>query len=132
MSQQHRMPMISREFLREISRIVNYEMRDPRLKMVTITKVEPAPDLKTAKVYFSVMGDDKARDEARRGLTDGRNFIRSQLRASMRGVRYIPELSFRFDESIAGSVRISKLIDRVAKERVEREESPDAGAEGAD
>ncbi|KAF0245021.1 MAG: ribosome-binding factor [Planctomycetota bacterium] len=121
MAQNHRLPMMAREFLREIAKIVNFEMQDPRMKMVTITKVEPAPDVKTAKVYFSMIADEKARAEAVRALQDARNFIRAQLRARMKSVRYIPELMFKFDQSIEGSIRISKLIDKVAAEREEAE-----------
>jgi len=127
MAQQHRLPMVTRELLREIAQIVSFELRDPRLKMVTITKVEAAQDLKTAKVYFSLIGDAADRAMTQRGLTDARNFIRAQLRARMKSMRYIPELTFRFDESIEGSVRISKLIDQVSKEL-----KPDALKPGAD
>jgi ribosome-binding factor A len=121
MAQNHRLPMMAREFLREIAKIVNFEMQDPRMKMVTITKVEPAPDVKTAKVYFSMLADEKGRAEALRALQDARNFVRSQLRARMKSVRYIPELMFKFDQSVEGSIRISKLIDKVVAEREEAE-----------
>lgn len=127
MAQNHRLAMMAREFLREIAKIVNFEMQDPRMKMVTITKVEPAPDVKTAKVYFSMIADEKGRAEAVRALQDARNFIRAQLRARMKSVRYIPELMFRFDQSIEGSIRISKLIDKVAAEREEAEASRKEG-----
>ncbi|MCC6740363.1 MAG: 30S ribosome-binding factor RbfA [Planctomycetia bacterium] len=123
MAQQHRLQMMARELLREISRIVNYEMQDPRMKMVTVTRVEPAPDLKTAKAYFSMIATEKEQQEAQRALQDARNFIRAQLRQRMKGVRYIPELMFRFDQSIEGAIRISKLIDKVAAEREEAEET---------
>lgn len=123
MAQQHRLQMMARELLREIARIVNYEMQDPRMKMVTVTRVEPAPDLKTAKVYFSMIATEKEQQDAQRGLQDARNFIRAQLRQRMKGVRYIPELTFRFDQSIEGAIRISKLIDKVAAEREEAEEA---------
>ena len=121
MAQNHRLAMMAREFLREISKIVNFEMQDPRMGMVTITKVEPAPDVKTAKVYFSMIADEKGRADAVRALQDARNFIRAQLRARMKSVRYIPELTFKFDQSIEGSIRISRLIDKVVAERAETE-----------
>lgn len=114
--------MMAREFLREISKIVNYEMQDPRIKLVTLTRVEPAPDMKTAKVYFSMIGTETEREQVLRSLTDARNFIRAQLRQRMKGVRYIPELTFKFDKAIEGSVRISKLIDKVVAERKQSEE----------
>lgn len=123
MPNQHRLQMVARELLREISVIVNFEMKDPRIGMVTVTKVEPAPDMKTAKVYVSTMAEGKDRETALKGLGDARNFIRAQLRARMKGVRYVPELTFRFDESIAGAIRVSKLIDQVTKERLERGEA---------
>jgi ribosome-binding factor A len=121
MAQQHRRPMMARELLREIATIVNFGMQDPRMRMITITKVEPAPDFKTAKVYFSMLADEKERGEALKALQDARNFVRAQLRVRMKSLRYIPELAFKFDQSIEGAVRISKLIDRVAEERAEAE-----------
>lgn len=129
MAQQHRRPMMARELLREIAKIVNFEMQDPRMKMVTITKIEPAPDLKTAKAYFSMIGSEKDRDLALRALQDARNWIRAQLRVRMRSVRYIPELTFKFDQSIEGSIRISKLIDKVQAEREEAEANRPEGEE---
>ncbi|MCE9583058.1 MAG: 30S ribosome-binding factor RbfA [Planctomycetes bacterium] len=117
----HRQAMMAREFLREISKIVNFEMQDPRMRMVTITRVEPAPDFKTAKVYFSMLADEKVLADAQRALQDARNFVRAQLRARMKSLRYIPELMFKFDKAIEGSVRISKLIDKVAEERAAAE-----------
>ncbi len=122
MAQTHRKEMMAREFLREISRLVNYEMQDPRMKMITLTKVEPAPDMKTAKVFFSMLGSEHERLAASRALQDARNFIRQQLRQKMKGLRYIPELTFKFDQSIEGAIRISKLIDKVAAEREESED----------
>ncbi len=132
MAQQHRKEMMAREFLREISRLVNYEMQDPRMKMITLTKVEPAPDMKTAKVYFSMLGSEHERIAATRALQDARSFVRAQLRVKMKGLRYIPELTFKFDQSIEGAIRISKLIDKVVAEREETEGKPKEEEEGGE
>ncbi|NUN49851.1 MAG: 30S ribosome-binding factor RbfA [Candidatus Brocadiae bacterium] len=121
-----RLPMVSRELLREIATIVNFGMQDPRMKMITVTKIDPAPDLKSAKVYFSLIGTEKDRADALRALQDARNWIRGELRRRVKSLRYIPELTFRFDASIEGSVRISKLIDQVAKEIQESPVKPSA------
>jgi ribosome-binding factor A len=133
MAANRRLPMVARELLREIATIVNFGMQDPRMKMVTITKVDPAPDLKSAKVYFSLLGDENERALTLRTLQDARNWIRGELRRNVKSLRYIPELTFKFDASIAGSVRISKLIDQVAKESKERaEHGAEAPGEGTD
>ncbi len=108
----YRNEKVAKELMREISQLVLYEMKDPAVGFVTFTRVEPARDLKSAKVFFSTIGDEKVRGEVMKMLRRAHSFIQGNVSRRMR-LRHTPELSFHFDESIAGAVRICKLIDEV-------------------
>jgi ribosome-binding factor A len=98
------------EFLKEeISQIILHKLSDPRLGFVTVTKVETAPDIKTAKVYVSVMGDDAIISRTMRGLKDSKGYIQAEV-ASKLSTRYSPVLSFYLDSSLKQSLHISKLL----------------------
>ena len=80
--------------------------------MTSVIDVEVAPDLKTAKVYISVMGDEESRNETYQGLRSAASYMRSQLARSL-NLRNTPELIFIMDSSIEYGVNMSKLIDEV-------------------
>lgn len=103
----------------ELSDIIQRELKDPRIGFVTITGVDVSPDLRQARVFLSIMGDEKTREEGIAGLTQARGHIRSELGKRVR-LKFLPELHFRIDPSIEEGLRISKLIARI-----KREEEPD-------
>ncbi len=123
----YRNAKVAKEMMREISHLVLYEMKDPGVGFVTFTKVEPSTDLKTAKVFFSTIGDEKVRGQILKMLGRARAFIQGNVSRRMR-LRHTPELTFHFDESIAGAVRICKIIDEV--NRPKEGEPPSAEATG--
>lgn len=88
------------------------EMKDPRLEMVTITRVDLAKDMKTARVAFSVLGDESRRNGALEGLQHARGRFQAGLHDQLK-LRYTPVLSFEYDPAIAGSIRISELLKEV-------------------
>ena len=99
------------EVHREISRIISMEIKDPRIhQMTSVVSVDVTPDLKFAKVYVSVLGDDKAKEDTRIGLTSAASHIRTLLAKSL-NLRNTPELSFIIDDSIEYGVNMSKRID---------------------
>jgi ribosome-binding factor A len=106
------------ELLRaELSEILQREVKDPRLNVLfSITEVDVSPDLKTARIYFSVMGDDDARENALRAARAATPFLRRELRPRLSSLRYVPELTFMSDDSIERGARLSALIDQVASE----------------
>jgi ribosome-binding factor A len=106
------------ELLREeLSEILQRQVKDPRLAVLfSITEVEVAPDLKSAKVYLSVLGDELAQANAFRALESATPFIRHELRPRLTSLRYTPELTFVPDHSIERGARLSALIDQVAAE----------------
>lgn len=111
------------EFLKEqISQVILHKLSDPRLGFVTVTKVETAPDIKSAKVYISVLGDDAVVRRTMRGLENSKGYIQAEV-ASKLSTRYSPVFSFYLDSSLKQSLHISKLLSEVLGEDGER--SPD-------
>jgi ribosome-binding factor A len=96
---------------RELSGLLQREVRDPRVGMVTITSVDVSPDLSHAKVFFTILDSDK-KDETTKGLQRAASFLRSQLSKRM-SMYTTPELRFVYDESVERGDRLSRLIDSV-------------------
>lgn len=106
---------INGEVQKELSRLISQEIKDPRINpMTSVVAVEVAPDLKHAKVYISVLGDEESRKSTREGLRSAAPFMRSQLAKTI-NLRNTPELTFVMDQSIEYGVNMSKLIDEVTK-----------------
>lgn len=98
------------DFLRdEISEIILRELKDPRLGLISITRVEVTPDLRYAKVFVSVFGSDEDRDGTMRALAGASGFIRHTLRPRMH-TRHIPEISFRSDRSMAHAEEVARVL----------------------
>ena len=107
---------INGEVLKELSKIIREEIKDPRIHpMTSVMSVEVAPDLKTCKAYISVLGSKEEKDNTIRGLTSGVGYIRRQLAKNL-NLRNTPELRFILDESIEYGVNMSKLIDEVTRQ----------------
>jgi ribosome-binding factor A len=96
---------------RELSELLQREVRDPRVGMVTITSVDVSPDLSHAKVYFTILDSGK-KDATTKGLQRAASFLRSQLSRRM-SMYTTPELRFVYDESVERGDRLSQLIDSV-------------------
>jgi ribosome-binding factor A len=111
------------EFLRaEVTDIIRSELDDPRLGFWTITRVEVPPDLRSARVYVSVLGSDGERKETLMALRGAAGFIRGHLKPRMR-TRTIPDLDFRDDRSMEHA----EAIDRALRD-LSREGEPTHGA----
>lgn len=104
---------INTEVQKELSMLISREIKDPRINpMTSVVHVEVAPDLKTAKVFISVLGDEESKKNTLAGLRSASSFIRSQLARSL-NLRNTPELTFVLDNSIEYGVHMSRLIDEV-------------------
>ncbi|MBQ6384980.1 MAG: 30S ribosome-binding factor RbfA [Lachnospiraceae bacterium] len=102
------------EVQRELSTIIR-ELKDPRIAVMTsVADVYVAPDLKTCKVYISVLGDEAALQETMEGLQSAKGFMRREL-AHRLNLRYTPELTLIADQSIGRGVEMSKKIDEVIR-----------------
>lgn len=107
---------INGEVQRELSRLINREIKDPRIDpMTSVVAVEVAPDLKHAKVYISVLGDEESRKNTLAGLRSAAPFMRGQLARTV-NLRNTPELTFVLDQSIEYGVNMSRLIQEVNKD----------------
>lgn len=106
---------INSEVQREMSQIIREDLKDPRIHpMTSVMAVEVTPDLKFAKIFVSVMGDDEAKEKTMEGLKKSAPYARRQL-ASRMNLRNTPELTFVLDNSIEYGVMMSKRIDEVNK-----------------
>ena len=114
---------INGEVQKELSKIINQEIKDPRIHPLTsVVSVEVASDLKHAKVYISVLGNEEQRDATYQGLRSAAPYIRSLLAKSV-NLRNTPELHFVMDQSIEYGINMSKKIDEVVvKKDSENEE----------
>lgn len=112
---------INGEVQKELSKIISQEIKDPRIDpMTSIVAVEVAPDLKHAKVYISVLGDEEKKKSTLEGLKSAAPFMRSYLAKTI-NLRNTPELTFIMDQSIEYGVNMIKLIDDVNKDILEEE-----------
>lgn len=101
------------EVQRELSNIIRGGIKDPRISpLTTVVAVEVAPDLKTAKAYVSVLGDEEAQKNTLAGLKSAEGYIRRELARSV-NLRNTPEIKFVVDQSIEYGVNMSKMIDDV-------------------
>ena len=99
---------------RELSELILREVRDPRLSgLLSVTRVETSPDLRHARVFVSLMGSDEEKKKAEQGLAAASGFLRRGLGDRL-VLRYVPELTFRLDDSIEKGSQMLELIKEVA------------------
>ena len=108
---------IAQQIQQTLSELIRREVRDPRLGMVTLTEVRVAPDLGSAKVYFSVLGSTP--QQAQEILEAAAPMLRGPLGRAL-GTRHSPELRFVQDELIESGARLSALITKAVKDDAER------------
>ena len=107
---------VNEKVMRELSNIIRGEIKDPRIHpMTSVVAVEVAPDLKTAKAYVSVLGNEKAQQDTIAGLRSAEGFIRVKLAKSI-NLRNTPQITFVLDQSIEYGIAMSKKIDEVTKQ----------------
>lgn len=106
---------INEEVMRELSGIIRSEIKDPRINpMTSVVAVEVAPDLKTAKAFVSVLGDEDSQKKTLEGLRSAEGYIRRALARSI-NLRNTPEIRFILDQSIAYGMEMSQKIDALTK-----------------
>jgi ribosome-binding factor A len=102
----------------EISHLLSREIKDPRLNgIISITEVQTSSDLRSARVFVSVLGDQDAKDAALDGIQSAASFLRRSLRDRLK-LRYVPFLKFALDESIADADAVLRVLDRFQDELV--------------
>lgn len=100
----------SRLIQREISGLLEREVNDPRLsRLISVTEVTLSPDLRHAKVFVSTLGSEINKEDMLEGFNNASGFLRKELAAHLK-LRYTPQLSFHYDDSIERGARLLKLI----------------------
>ena len=89
---------------------ITTELEDPRIGFVTVTSVETSPDLRSARVYVSVLGDEADREPALEGLRAAHGVLQSAIASQVR-MKRTPTLTFHYDESLERGMRLSRLLD---------------------
>src|SRR6185312_8262557 len=115
MRNNRREDQLSGVITRELSDLIHTRMKDPRIGFASITGVELSHDLRYAKVYVSVLGSQEEQRETMRGLGAATGFLRREL-AQRLTIRYVPEIAFHLDESIARGARVMDLLRQVHTE----------------
>jgi len=135
MPQGSRPERVGEQIRQTLSIALLHQVHDPGVGLVTLTRVKVSPDLQVARVYYTIIGDEKARRETGKALERATPFLRRQLAHEMR-LRRVPELHFQFDESIEAQDRIEKILLDLKAEREAREAeaggSADAGEQPDD
>jgi ribosome-binding factor A len=98
-----------------VSMAILADLRDPRIKDVTVTHVEVSPDMRHAKVHVSVMGDDAQQKLSLRGLQSAAGFLQSKI-AEQIDTRYTPRLMFVLDEGVKKSIEMARILKQVLPE----------------
>lgn len=99
------------EVIREvIGDAIASELEDPRIGFVTVTSVDTSPDLRSARVFVSVLGDASEQERSLAGLNASHGLLQARIAAEMR-IKYTPTLTFRHDDGPERAVRLSKLLD---------------------
>ena len=109
MSQGSRPDRVADQIRGELGLLLTREVHDPGIGFVTITRVQVTPDLQHARVFYTALGDERARRNSDRALHRAIPFLRRQIGSRLR-LRRVPELEFLYDESIAGQDRIEQLL----------------------
>ena len=115
MSRFQRSDRVKEVVRRAISQIIENELWDERVNGVTVTGVDVSRDLKYAKVYFSILGDDQAISDASDALNSAAGLLRSRLGDAIR-LRYTPELQFRYDSTLANGMHMDRLLEELNRD----------------
>ncbi|WP_214849539.1 30S ribosome-binding factor RbfA [Exiguobacterium sp. s193] len=106
---------VAEQVRKEITQMLIKDVNDPRVKAVTVTGVEVTGDLQQATIFYSVLGDEKVRDDARIGLEKSKGFMRKEIGSRIR-LRKTPELMFEIDTSVEYGSRIDELLRNLNKD----------------
>ena len=101
---------------RLVSEVVQSGIKDPRVKLVTITNVEVTQDLRLAKISYSVMGDQKEKKSVEAGLKSAKSYIKRHIADNITA-RYVPDILFRADDSAEYRQNIDNILNKISKEK---------------
>ena len=119
MAQGFRPDRLGDQIRSEISHLLAREVHDPGIGFITITRVSVTADLQIARIYYTTLATDAARTDTARALTRVTPFLRRQVAGRLR-LRRVPELEFRFDQSVEQHERIERIIQEIHEEAAAR------------
>ncbi len=128
MPHQYRQEKLGELIAIELSDLLRTRVKDPRVGFASITHVEVSGDLRHAKIFVSVMGTPEEQAATMKGLKNATGYLRHEL-ATRIVLRYMPEIAFKLDTSIAEGARILELISKIEEEEREKEQTPEAANE---
>ena len=109
--QYKRAERVSDQIKREVSEIIQKQVKDPLVGFITVTDAEVTDDLRSAKIFYSVLGDEKSKTNTKIALERARDFIQQEIGKRIR-IRHLPIITFKYDNSIEYGARIEELIKR--------------------
>lgn len=116
MAQGARPERVGEEIRQELAIALAREVHDPAIGFITLTRTKVSPDLQLVRVYYTLIGDDRAKRETQRGLERASPFLRRYIGARVR-LRRVPEIRFEFDRSVEHQDRIEQLLIDIAEDR---------------
>jgi ribosome-binding factor A len=103
----------------EVSALIQHDLRDPRLGLVSITRVEASPDMRTAKIFFSVLGDEEKKKDTIKVLRGAAGYLRREIAPRLQ-LRHVPQLFFQFDEAMEHGDKIQRMLLQLEQEEKAR------------
>jgi ribosome-binding factor A len=130
MAQGHRPDRVGEQIREELASLLSRGVvHDPGIGFITLTRVKVSPDLQVAHVFYTTMGDQKARVDTARALERATPFFRRHVGSALR-LRRVPEIDFRFDESVESQDRIEQILRDLHAEEARRDaEQPESSSE---
>jgi ribosome-binding factor A len=116
----HRVERIAEQIREEVSQILASEMADPRIGLITVTRVKVTPDLSLARVYWTLMGEAAEQKVTAKALARAASYVRRLLSARLT-LRRSPEVQFIFDQSVAAQDRVEEILQELKREDAARQ-----------
>jgi len=113
--QYKRSSRVADQIRKDVSEIILLSLKDPKLGFITITHVELTDDLRYAKIFYTVLGEEEARKESQKGLERAKGFIQREMGRRIR-LKHTPEIIFKYDHSIERAARIEQLLKQMQKQ----------------
>jgi len=104
---------------KEISDMIQHDLKDPRIGFTSITAVDISSDLRHAKIYLSVFGDDEQKKSTIEAFQKAQGFIRTELAKRIKNLRHIPELYFELDDSMDYAEKITNILNKIDKKEID-------------
>ncbi len=115
---------VAEQIRRELAELIRLELKDPRVRLVTLTDVEVTPDYAHAKVFYTSLSDATQQAEIASGLRRASSFLRRELGRRIK-IHHLPELHFVYDASVERGTALSRLIDEAVADQVPEGDTPE-------